>query len=117
MKPRNPKNIPIFGLKDVYENTSLRFTEYGLTITVSLNIPKDIVKFISPKNILHKDGDLNTIRLSKSLWGGHINKKNLQKVHDYLLKNLMVHSRKAKIRKYETEISNLIPVQTKLQFL
>lgn len=44
-------NIKIKGQNKLFENTSLQFTPIGMFIRVSLNIPPELIKYLSPNNI------------------------------------------------------------------
>ena len=92
--------------ENFHENTTFEFTGTGMIIYLSLNISRDISKHLYLGNI-YKGEKMFTYRLKYNLESKYINKVNIQKIHDYLLKNAMCNIRKAKIKVLEGEVKSL----------
>ena len=89
--------------ENFHENTTFEFTGTGMIIYVSLNISRDISKYLSP-NLIFRGEKMLTYRLKYHLESKYIHKGNIQKIHDYLLKNAMCNIREAKIKVLEGEV-------------
>ena len=84
-------------------NTSLQFTAIGMIIRVSLNVPKELVRFLSPNNV--NKGKINYVyALQKHIDSKHINKLNVDNTQKRLLTNCMINIRRAKKEFLEYEI-------------
>lgn len=80
-----------------YPNTSIEFTETGMWIRVSLNIPKDLGNLLSPNNVAK--GKVHSVYALKAfIESDMICKTNLEQIHIMLLSNCMSNIRKAKAK-------------------
>ncbi len=76
-------------------NTSIQFTTVGMLIRVSLNVPKDLVRFLSPNNVI-KGKNRYVYALRKHINSKDIHKSTVDRVHKMLLTNCMINIRRAK---------------------
>ena len=78
-----------------HENTSFNFNLAGMVLGVSLNIPPELVDYLSSNNV-KKAEKMHVYYLEKQIPSEKIELTSVQKVHDYLLKNAMANIRDAK---------------------
>lgn len=99
-------NIKIKGQNKLFENTSLHFTPIGMFVRVSLNIPPELIKFLSPNNI--EQGDKKWVYcLKKHIESKYVNNINFEKVQELLLNRCMISIREAKKKQLDKEIKQL----------
>jgi hypothetical protein len=103
------RNLTYVKVKDepnFHPNTSFEFTDSGMTVSVSLNIEPEMIKYMAPGAIF-KGKDLNVFRVSHHMKSKEINKDNVRRVQDWLLRNCMTAAREAKIAILNQELSQL----------
>lgn len=94
------------------DNVWLDFDGNGVTVKVSLNIPPEIKKYISPNN-LYKGSKFWVYALKTHIPSKAITKNSLELVRDELLKRLMSNIRLIKSRHLEEESKKLYQVYPK----
>ena len=88
------------------DNVTLNFDANGVSVVVSLNIPKELVPFM-PKENMHKGKEFNVYSLKMYIPSANISKKNILEVHSILLLKLMSNIRKYKIEWLKHQVRNL----------
>jgi len=86
-----------------YENTYLDFTALGVYLCVSVNVPKDLVRFLAKENV-HKGDKLYVYSLKKHIKSEYVNKINMRSVHDILLNRCKINVREAKKKLLDKQI-------------
>jgi len=109
-------SIPVKGLSNVFENTSITFDGTGMEITVSLNIEPEMRQYLRSDHIFK--GTYYIYKVRKHIPSKYIDSYTVQRVHDHLLNNCMRICREAKMKVIERELKDLKKqhVQTKLNF-
>ncbi len=87
-----------------FPNTHLEFTKKGVKMTVTINIPRDLVKYMA-KNKVHFKEKFYVYWCSKEI--SKVNKFEINKTYNFLMKNLMINVRRAKIKMMEDEVKNI----------
>jgi len=88
-----------------HPNTSISFNANGVFLRVSLNIPPDLAKFLSPNNVT-KGKHRHVYALKMHIESDMVCKNNLESVHNMLLNNCMKNIRKAKSKQNSLNIKN-----------
>lgn len=82
------------------DNVSLNFDANGVFVRVVLNIPKELVKYVSPNN-LSKGGTFNTYQIQQHILSSNISKNVIMEVYRVLLARAMANVRGYKSKYYE----------------
>lgn len=98
-----------------YPNTSFTFDATGVYVELTLNIPPILKKYLSVNNVFKGEKRL-VYCVRKHIDSIHINKKNVEDVHQFLLNNCMIAIRKAKQEYLENNINNIKKKQIELNF-
>lgn len=98
-------NIEKFESKDL-PNLHLEFTEDGLKVTVTLNIPKDLRPYLA-KNKVQKCKKLYVYWCSYTITCKPT-KQVIIDIYNQLMSNAMINVRNAKIQKIEVEKQKII---------
>jgi len=94
------------------DNVTLNFDARGLVLRVSLNIPDNLVPYMSPNNV-HKGNIHWVYAIETRIHKLAIDKKRLEEVKNELLLRAMANIRKAKSRKYEADSIKMQSLTTK----
>ena len=84
-----------------HENTSLEFDSNGLWLRVSLNIPPNVAKYLSPNNVT-RGKVFSVYCLRMFIPTEMVCKQNLEDVQKMLLNNCMKNIRNAKAKVRES---------------
>lgn len=96
-------NIKIKNEPEFHQNTSIEFTDSGMILRVSINIPYYLIKYLPCCNV-SKGKELWVYALSKELKSGAIKKERVQQLHNHLIKNCMIIIREAKKKHLNDQI-------------
>lgn len=100
---------------DIPDNCTLIFHANGIKVRVSLNIPKELRKFI-PKERLHKADEFFIYWIQKDIPLEFCSAKNIKDTYEYLLNVAMQNVRMRKQEFLQSQINNLADKITQLEF-
>ena len=100
---------------DIPDNCTLIFHANGIKVRVSLNIPKELRKFI-PKERLHKADEFFVYWIQKDIPLEFCSAKNIKEVYEHLLNTAMQNVRMRKQEFLQHQINKLQQMQTQLEF-
>lgn len=107
--------MKINGILPLPDNCSLEWTANFIKVRVSLNIEKELIKFI-PKNKLCKGKKFWVYWVAKEIPLVHCTPKNIEETYFNLQRKAMINLRNYKKRMLDNQINNLKFKQTKLKF-
>lgn len=82
------------------DNVTLNFDANGAFVRVVLNIPKELVKYVSPNN-LSKGGTFNIYQIQQHIPSSNISKNAIMELYRILLARAMSNVRGYKAKYYE----------------
>jgi len=100
---------------DLPDNCTLKFNANGIEVRASLNVPKDLFRFLFKGNV-HKAPSYLVYSLKYQVNSENVSAKNIRKIYDYLLNNAMRNVREAKRKSLKSQIKNLKATQIKIDF-
>jgi hypothetical protein len=97
---------------DLPDNVTLKFDANGVFVRVVLNVPKELVPYISPNN-RSQGTTFNTYQIHQHIPSIHISYKTIMEVYQVLLTRAMSNVRAYKAKYYEAESKrlNFVPLQ------
>lgn len=100
------------------DNVSLNLENSGLTVRVSLNIPKDLVPYMHQNNIKYSKKGIYVYALKQEIPTNFITLGNIELIHKKLLTQAMANIRAAKSIQYDHQAKLLYMknYQIKLEF-
>jgi hypothetical protein len=75
------------------DNCTILFTESGITLRVSLNIPKGMKRYVSPNNLFRGEKKYWVYSIKIDIPSTHITLKNVLQAYDHLLAKGMYNVR------------------------
>lgn len=100
---------------DIPDNCTLIFHANGIKVRVSLNIPKELRKFI-PKERLYKADEFFIYWIQKDIPLEFCSAKNIKDTYEYLLNVAMQNVRMRKQEYLQSQINNLAEKVIQLEF-
>jgi len=99
------KFLPKFFTHDEVKNCHIEFTANGCVVWVSLNISKEMSKYLYEGNI-YQGKKMLVYALKKEIT--NVNTKTIKATYDILITNCMINHRQAKIKVLENEVVHLL---------
>lgn len=78
------------------DNCTILFTESGMTLRVSLNIPKGMKRYVSPNNLFKGEKKYWVYSIKMDIPSAYITLKNVTQVYEHLLAKAMYNVREMK---------------------
>lgn len=100
---------------DLPDNCTLIFHANGIKVRVSLNIPRELRKFI-PKERLHKADEFFVYWIQKDIPLEFCSVKNIKDTYEHLLNITMQNIRMRKQEFLQHQINKLQQIQPQLEF-
>lgn len=100
------------------DNCTILFTESGITLRVSLNIPKGMKRYVSQNNLFKGEKKYWVYSIKMDIPSTHITLKNVLQVYDHLLAKAMYNVRGMKQQWIDDQRLQLAVKleQTKIEF-
>lgn len=107
--------MKINGIADLPDNCSLNWNANNIKVRVSLNVERDLVRFI-PKNKLHKGKKFWVYWVAKDIPLIKCTPKNIEETYYHLQRVVMINLRNFKKAKLNSQIKSLKSTQLVLDY-